>query len=439
MHALRSYQWPTIQALMEGIESSPGATFTVMFPRQSGKNELAAVLVAYLLRAHAARGGTVVVCAPTLTPQARISFERVRLTLATAEPEFRGAGPARLAGDTIHVGQASAVFLSASREAHVAGHTASLALIADEAQDIDADWFDRQFRPMAAATGASTVMFGTAWNGETMLERAVAANRMRDAAGRPARHFQVSWEEVARSRPIYGDYVLGERDRLGASHPLFLSQYELVASEAEGRLLSRDQLARLGGGHRRLDGPLPGERYVAGLDFAGDREGGDATVLTIARVQASGRAEVVCFARWLAVDYAVLLQDLIARARGWRLERLCVDGSGLGNPLGAALERELGPRVERVVFTAGSKSELGYSLMAAANTGTLVLFAADHDPDLERCYAELRACRVQLGESARLDWGAGRGHDDYPVSLALCLRAAQSLGAPRIAVGRARG
>ncbi len=443
-HALRTYQANTVGSLVRGMALYPGATFTVMFPRQSGKNEVAATLVAYLLRANAATGGTIIVCAPTLQPQARISFERVRAALASRE---RMAGPSDalyLSGDTIHLGAASAIFLSASPEAHVAGHTASLALIADEAQDIDAGWFNRQFRPMAAAFGAPTVMFGTAWDGESLLERAARDNRRIDEGRDGLRnvdwiplHHQAGWEEVADTRPVYGQYVRQERDRLGASHPLFLSQYELVSAESARSLLTREQIERLRGGHPRQAVPLPGERYVAGLDFGGDGAGGDATVLTIGRVAPDGRCDVVDIQHWRGADYADLQRDMLGLAAAWRLERLCVDGSGLGGPLAAGLERELGSRIERIVFTAGIKSDLGYALIAAANTGTLVMYRADaYDADLERCLDELRNCRAGSREGGRMAWGATHGHDDHAVSLALCLWAAQSIGSPRVAVGR---
>lgn len=177
--------------LLTGIAANRGATFTVMFPRQAGKNEVAAVVVACLLRSHARTGGTVVVCAPTLYPQAEISEQRLRRVLSFSERLFPGLAT-RVEANVVAVGRASAIFLSASPAAHVAGHTASIALIADEAPDIDTDWFNRQFRPMAASTGAPTVLLGTPWDGQTLLEKAADLNRQTDvtASGGTRRHFQ---------------------------------------------------------------------------------------------------------------------------------------------------------------------------------------------------------------------------------------------------------
>ena len=443
--ALRAYQARVLRGLLRAIAAGPGVPLTVMMPRQSGKNEIAAALVAFLLRAHAREGGTVVVCAPTLTPQARISAERIRAALAATDALVPAAGQSRSRGDTIAAGRARAVLLSANPQANVAGHTASIALIADEAQDIDEARFNRQFRPMAASTGAPTILFGTAWNGRTLLERAVAANRARDAANPhgPRQHHQATWREVAATLPAYGAYVEAERERLGAAHPLFLSQYELVPGEVAGRLLPRDLLAALEGGHHPLSDPEAGERYVAGLDFGGEGVDADATVLTIARVDASAgdgatACRVVAQREWRSEPYARVLDEVRALDRRWRFDRLCADATGLGGPLVAQLRPQLGARLDEFVFTAASKSALGYALLAAARTGRLALPRDDGSPEATRCREELAACEASLAAGGRLVWGNDRGHDDYVVSLALCLRATEAAGPARVAVGRGR-
>jgi len=441
--ALRDYQVRAFFGLVRAIARYPGATLTVMFPRQAGKNEVAASLVACLLHANAARGGTVIVCAPTYDPQARISLDRVQRMMAAVERLLPQGIRTVAGGNEIRLGRARAIFLSASPEANVAGHTASLALIADEAQDIDRDWFHRQFRPMAASTGAPAILFGTAWDGRSLLERAAAGNRNRDGE-RPLPpgwlpwHYQVTWEEVAASRPAYGDYVRHERESLGHDHPLFLSQYELVGSQAAGRLLSPGQIARLRGGHPRLPAPVPGERYAAGLDFGGHGRQADATVLTIARVD-EGRSEVVQHIAWYSQPFERVEAELSALVAEWRLERVCADATGLGQSLVARLQARHGPRIEPVAFTSGSKSALGFGLLAAVESGRLSLYMDDGSSDAARCWQELRECGAELHPGRRMTWGNPSGHDDYAVSLALCARAADTLGPPRVAVGRGRG
>ncbi len=449
--ALRRYQCRTVRALLQGMRHHRSQTYTVMYPRQAGKNQVAAELISALLRRHSRDGGSLVVCAPTYSPQAAISFERTRQILG-ASLRVMPEGYHELATvPVITVGRARAVFLSASPDAHVAGHTASIALIADEAQDIDAAWFNRQFRPMAASTGAPCVLLGTPWNGQTLLETAAADNRQRDAkqVGRRGRdfcpaHHEVGWREVARSVPAYGAHVLAERNRLGAGHPLFRTQYELEAAEDEGRLFSPAQVAAFTGAHPRLHEPLPGERYAAGLDLAGEGPNADAVVLTIARISPPGpmqaatlRCDVVDHRRWRSRPFEEVIQGCIAAARAWHFERLCVDATGIGAPIAARLAEALRGMVQPVTFSAPVKSALGYELLAAANTGQLSLYSDDGTAESSDCRRELRDCRASFPPGGQLRWSAPPGqHDDFVASLALCFRAARESGAPRIALGR---
>jgi hypothetical protein len=441
--ALRSYQARVLRSLYGQLPASPGVQFTVMFPRQSGKNEVSAALVACLMQHYARREGNIVVCAPTLYPQARISLERTRTGIIRFAR--RWSVPLIAEDNVLRSGGVTATFLSASPEAHVAGHTATFALIADEAQDIDPDWFDRQFRPMAASTGAPTVLFGTPWDGATLLERAVEANRAHDLeqlARHPeeskSRHHQVSWQEVANVSELYGRYVAVERERLGATNPLFLSQYELLASREAASLLDDAQLAALRGTHEALPAPRTGERYTCGLDFGGQGANADATVLTIARI-AGHRCEVVAWRSWRGAPLHTIATEVADTARAWGLERLLADETGLGAPLVAQLQHILGRTVEGLVFSAATKSQLGWALIGAAGSGRLALPAPSGSADWRRAWDELNTCRRELRPGRQLAWGAPRGHhDDYVASLALCLRAAENAGPPRLARGHTR-
>ncbi|HEY6508151.1 MAG TPA: hypothetical protein VIY56_09050 [Vicinamibacterales bacterium] len=446
--AVRPYQFDIVSALFRQVtEHARCETLTVMFPRQSGKNEVSAMLVTALLLRHHSTGGSVIVCAPSLHPQATLSFER---TIGLLRSHRRISMPkAEVEGRAIRFGLASATFLSGMPGANVAGHTASLALIGDEAQDLDSDWFDRQFKPMTASTGASTVLFGTPWQGDSLLERAVERNRKRDAAfqhlGPRYRglwdpfHHQVSWEEVAEENTPYRTYVEKERDRLGATHPIFLSQYELVSVADEKRLLSPSMLWQIEGPFPRLGHPERDERYVAGLDFAGEGSAGDATVLTIGRL-VDGACEVVHIENWRGAPYEVASSAIIAAAREWKLARLLCDATGLGAPLAASLKRVLGSVVTPFVFSRKSKSDLGFDLIAAAETGNLRIAPATQPASaLGTLWDELRTCLVDYEARGTMTWGAPAGaHDDHVASLALCLRAATTTGAARVAVGRAR-
>lgn len=443
---LRGYQIETFEEIARTVEDLRNVDITMMFPRQSGKNEISAAFVAFLLRLHSRGGGRIIVTAPTLHPQATISrdrtfdlMRRTRLYIpGRIAPEFRADSI------SIRCGSAEATFLSASPTANVAGHTASIALIADEAQDIDREWFDRQFRPMTASTGAPTVLFGTPWTGESLLERAAAKNRALDAAnvgkdGWRRRHYQVGWEAVAQIVKAYGPHVEAQRERLGATSAIFRSQYELEASERAGRLFSVSTLASITGGHGVLDGPVAGERYVGGLDFGGETEHADATVLTIGRVTGEGGVEVVAWQHWQGAEASTLTRELPLEAARWRLARLHADATGMGQPLVSILTKPLGRALHGVTFSANSKSEMGWLMRTAAETGRLRLPADNGSVSWSLAMEEYAACMGELREGQRMGWGAPQGkHDDFVASLALCLDAAEQVGAARVAVGRGR-
>ena len=457
---LRPYQVEAGRAILESVRTGQGESFSVEMARQGGKNELSAQLEALLLTLHMRRDVDAVKCAPTFEPQGRISLRRLWSRLQEA-----GLGPlaSMEAGHVVRVHRARLVFLSAEPGANVVGHTAQLLLEVDEAQDVDKEKFDRDFRPMAATANATTVFWGTAWDDSTLLERAKQRHLELERQDGLRRHFEYDWETVARYNPAYGRFVEAERARLGEQHPLFLTQYCLKPIAGAGRLFAPGQLAQLAGRHARQRAPRTGETYVAGLDLAGGAvdavatgtSGGatagsarrDSTVLTIARALfPSGdalvqdpRLEVVEHYTWSGEPHETLLPRLADLLREvWQVRRLSVDATGLGETIARLLTTALGSQVVRPVrFTQESKSRLGYGLLAAVNGGRLKLYEGDGSAEYRYCQRELELARTAFRANRTMNFFVepADGHDDYLVSLALLVDAASD-AAPRTARGR---
>lgn len=492
---LRPYQAEAARAVLASVAERRGLTFTVMMARQAGKNELSAQLEVLLLLLHAGRPGAQgVKASPTYKPQTINSIRRLRQRLADA-----GLGRRLRAeqGYMLGLGGARWLFFSAQPGAHVVGATASILLEGDEAQDLDPEKWNRDFRPMGATANATAVLYGTAWSSDGLLEEARQANLELQARDGQRRHFEYPWTAVAEHLPDYGRYVEGEIARLGAGHPLIRTQYELRPLEQGGRLLSPAQLALLEGDHPAES--LPGRAtYVAGIDFAGEEEGPaegeggrvkgegrggdrDSTALVIGWLALSPDPSLklgggdgvgagpsplhLCYARtWRGVKHPQVLAELAALLELWRVRRAVGDATGIGEAGVSFLVDRLGSRVEPFRFTAPSKSELAFRLLARINAGAVRLprrespVASFQSPAGGGGNSELETGNWQPGlgvweelrRQMRLLRGSYRpggllgfsvapaeGHDDLAHALALAVEAAVRLGdRPRTAYGR---
>ena len=216
---------------------------------------------------------------------------------------------------------------------------------------------------MAAANAATTVLYGTAWDDAALLERARQAH-LDGAPGRRRRHFEYDWQVVAAREPRLRA-TTSRRTRAPRRRAPAVSHASTACSAAGRRTaVHPTQRGAARRRHARLYAPVPGETYVAGLDLAGEafdpaREGHDATVLTIGRVQVRrGRlaqcgVEVVRHYAWTGAEHA----EPSRRARSllretWRVQRVAVDATGVGEPLASALSRALGAsRVQALKLT----------------------------------------------------------------------------------------
>ena len=453
---LRPYQLAPARAILASVFGGQGRTFTVMYARQMGKNELSAVLEAYLLTLCQRRGGTLVKAAPTYRPQIITSL--MRLDGLLQNPLTAGQWRAHH-GYVREVGAARALFFSGQEHASVVGATASRLLEIDEAQDFSAAKYAKDFRPMGATANVTTVLYGTAWDGSTLLEQTAAHNQALAAEDGVQRHFVADWTVGAAEIAAYDAYVTAERDRLGEAHPLFQTQYALRPVAGSGRLLGPAHLAQLAGTHPRERHPQPGALYVAALDCAGEEEttpappwgegaggGGlghfaplarrDSAVLTLARLTRTRvlgveepRLEIVEHYAWTGRKHRELVPQLVDLLKNvWQVRQVVVDATGVGGAVASFLVGALGSgRCTPFVFSAPTKSGLAYSLLAAVNAGRVRMYADDGSPEAAAFWQQARAARyaVRAHQALTFEVDPAEGHDDFLISLALLVEAAR--------------
>ena len=488
MLKLRPYQKEIFRAVADSVARRKGLTFSVEMARQGGKNELSAWLEASLLLLNIDEPKNLVKCSPTFVPQAMISMERLKSRLDSAHCASEWSTER---GYILKVGRARQIFLSAEESSRVVGHTAHILLEVDESQDVSKDKYTKEFRPMAATTNATRVLYGTAWDDSTLLEETKQTNLELERKDGIKRHFSTDWQEVAKYNPEYLRSVEDERQRLGEDHPLFRTQYRLLPVRAGGGFLSSPQRAQMQGAHPRLHSPQPGRVYVAGIDLAGEAEELegqalksikpclDSTVVTIAELDLSSsptdsvgarhvvpeldpslpgassvgtrhavssssslaslgpHLRVVKHYSWTGAHHVDLYPQLVDLLKNvWHCRRVVVDATGVGQPVSAFLKEALGSVVVPFNFTAHSKSLLGFNLLAAVNSGRLKLYAGDGSSECQTFWSEMEKARSFYRPSQTLSFyvDPSDGHDDFLMSLALAVEAAD-LYQPRTAGG----
>lgn len=454
---LYSYQVAPALAILDSIENNRGDIITVMMSRQSGKNQLSAVLEAFLLFTRTQ--GTIVKAAPTFNPQIINSRKRLMQMLTNRQCAPRvwttyatiGLGPAHnRAAVKLHVGP-SVMFFSAAPESNVVGATADLLLEIDEAQDVTPEKFDRDFRPMSAVSNSTTVMYGTAWSDDTLLARQRAHNMELEERDGRARHFEYDWRAAASANPHYRQFVEQEIARLGEDHLAIQTQYYLRPISGAGHYLNDVQRVLIAGRHAWEDAPgEEGALYVAGLDVGGEERVDpsdptavnvkrDSSVLTIGRVSYNQfnmpQIEIVHQEWWTGMHYVDQFAAVSAMVEQWNLRKLVVDATGEGAGLASLLLSKFGE--ERVVafkFTRPSKSKLGYQVLTMVNAGRLKLYQREESPTriYDECWGQFSKARYRLPAPEIIDFyvAAGEGHDDFLMSVALCTEAIEALVMP---------
>jgi len=438
---LRSYQLAPARAIVDSVVRGRGLTFAVMMARQAGKNETAAQVEAFLLNLFRRRGGHLVKASPTFKPQTVNSIQRLSSVL---EGSLLGP-PHSERGYILRLGRARAVLFSASPQANVVGATANILLEADEAQDISEAKWNKDFRPMGASTNVTTVLWGTAWTSETLLARTIRTLRQAEERDRQRRVFVVPWRRVAEEVPAYGRYVRGEIERLGPDHPLIKTQYCLEEIDAGGGMFPPGVRALMQGAHQRQRTPTRGHEYAILVDVAGESEERlegellrrqqprkDSTAVTIVEISREGLGEpglgmprflVVDRRYWTGRPHPQLYGAIVRLAELWGVARIVVDATGVGAGLASFLGRALGRRVEPFVFTASSKSELGWGFLGICSSGRFLDYRDDGGVEWRQFWREVEAADYEIveGPNKRMRWGVADPavHDDLLMPAAL--------------------
>jgi hypothetical protein len=223
---LRRYQSGVLAAIFDSVLNERGFSFVVIFPRQSGKNELQAQLETYLLTLFSNYAVEMVKVSPTLEPQAKNAMRRLERTVKKNTLTRRIW--VKESGSIYRVGEARITFLSAAPESNIVGATASALLEVDEAQDVLSVKFEKDVAPMSASTNATRVFWGTSWTSQTLLAQQLRRAQAEEKRDGMKRVFRLTADDVAAEVTSYRKHVEETVARLGAGKVLFGSDADGV-------------------------------------------------------------------------------------------------------------------------------------------------------------------------------------------------------------------
>jgi hypothetical protein len=253
---LRSYQQQVAEAIVDSAIRGKGLSFVVIFPRQSGKNELHAQIEAYLLSICSVQPAEMVKVSPTWKPQSLNAMRRLERVIKR-NLISRGRWTKR-SGYIYQFGEAMIHFLSGSPTSSIVGATASLLLECDEAQDVTIAKWDKEIAPMAASTNATRVFWGTAWTSHTLLARELRAARLAEQSDGIRRTWLLTADEVGAEVPAYRKFVNEQVARLGRNNPLVRTQYFSEEIDSEGGMFCMSRRMLMLGAHARQNEPSAG-------------------------------------------------------------------------------------------------------------------------------------------------------------------------------------
>ena len=419
---LYPYQQEAANAIVNSVFKRDGMAFVIIFCRQSGKDEILAILFLFLM-ARFIEWGTDIVCAqPTFKPQTINAMERLKKHGANF-----GHRLTRTAGYIIRLGQSRTCYFSAEPTAFQVGATADRLLVMNEAQDIDPAVYDKRFAPMAASGYATKVFSGTSWTSSTLLAREKRLALEAEKTDGIKRVFIIDCNQVGKVNPYYKQHVASEIQKLGRNHPIIRTQYFCEEVDAQVGMFNATRRALMQGDEPGHPSPVVGQSYAFLLDVAGQDEarmrispgsstgnmddmapltnpGRDSVSLTIVSIDLSSletlQAPTYRFVnrqQWTGQNHLVIFGKLKSLVESWRPQYIVMDATGVGEGLWAMLDRAFPTRVIPVKFSQQVKSGLGWRYLAIIETGRL------RDCSGERASSEHRPCPPHEGRTATYD------------------------------------
>jgi len=308
---LYAYQQEFIRRVFEAILLHKGDMLTGLWARQSGKTEaIAAIaLVAMIMFPELAKqfskdwrfnitdeqgryrgfkkGINFGIYAPILE-QSEIMLDRIRTNLDNDETKEvlaeLGISVTHNRGSYVKLSNGSTVLaMSASINSKIEGHTHHV-VIAEEAQDIDAQKIRKSIHPMIASTKGMIIKIGTATIIKGDFYEAIRFNVRLEVTKGVKNHYFYPYTVCVKYNSLYRDYIEQEKLRIGVNSDEFRMSYGCEWLLERGMfvidqvLMARNVAVTYGKFSRAYAEGFAGQNLVVGIDLGKET---DSTVVTV--------------------------------------------------------------------------------------------------------------------------------------------------------------
>ena len=392
-----TYQREIAGAVASDMFGRRGSLFTVEMPLGAGVNELASQLEMLVMSVNVNTGGE----ALRVVPDARTDMKG-RLVSHLREGPLKGLWSDARA--CVRLGRAQVKYAAPEDLARIDGRFELIQVI--DAHLLGPAEMSR-LEEMRSASGATLVLYGRPWNGETRFEHVKLANREAGVGG-TRRHFRISLERAEAELPGYAGRVETERERLSDAHPEFETGYALRPVPAGAPAFPRERLRALfgAGGPRRLAvaGHLTASVVVTRTAGAEAACGSPLRAVVTVASRTPGGLRVLDHKWWEAADVASLVAGVKRFVeKTWPCESLLWRTREAGGEphVRDLVERGFRPhRVRLLPGTAHRRERESSAVVAAALTGRLSLYAMDGSPEYKALRREMEWAVLRMGEGS---------------------------------------
>lgn len=480
------YQLEVADQILYSCMNGLGWYLVVMISRQAGKNEISAFVQQYLLLWGWYFGTPVsgIKFAPVHKPQVQASMDRLEGAAAADSGGLAGSLATRHIfsksdGYKFHIGTPRDsnkwAFLSINPTANVASQTAFTLLEGDEAQDIDANKWERDAQPMGSFNNATTVLYGVAWTKGSFIYKGMQQayemeQRLEAELGyRPKLVFKIdAYKVIASGNENYKKAFETQLARLGQNHIAIQTQYLLNFVDSIGRFFDPEQIGRMyANSYRMRQGPDPNAVYIFSIDVAGQEEEAtelgeveavaaavgnhrrDGTVLQIGELMADGTVVPVAVYQWVGKAHSQQRVQIKTILGHWNTIGGACDATGIGEPLAYWLIEEFpNMEIEAYKFKAQgdeNKSKLGYLAYNFVSYDKIKIPLRPADPEQADLWDELKwqlehlvrvakkqqSINFHVPPTAKPRREGHQPHDDMAIALFLLMRAAYMIKDPK--------